>query len=225
MDTRYLTRLHSLLDQELLRCERRDWAHQEFEHLENTRWAPSKREILGYRRLITGDNPEPHYVQCVRQLFEFRAQEAERCDLPVFRIFTDDVLSELASFSMVENLPSLDSSLALLAEPYRRRVKDMILSAKRTSLLDCPPPVDDYLDKEPPYDSKCFRKLQLARDRIAVKLKIDPSVIAGNKTLKRVAALSSDQRRSYLVAREFTGMRAWQWDLVTGSLINEGTSE
>ncbi len=225
MDTRYLIRLYSLLDQELLRRERRDWARQEFEHLEDIRCAPSKRETLGYRRLITGDNPDPRYMQCLRLLFEFRKREAERCDLPVFRIFTDAVLSALAYVSLVKNSTTLDSSILLVAEPYRREVKDIIFSAIRTPLIECPQPVDESLNQDPPYDNRFFRGLQLSRDRAAEKLKIEPSVIAGNKILKRIASLSIDQRRNCSIARELTAIRDWQWDLLMGGDNPEDVSD
>ncbi|MBN1880453.1 HRDC domain-containing protein [bacterium] len=216
-DTRFLLPLKDMLYNELLQNQRWDWACQEFTHLETTRWQPSKKERLGFWRFIRHENGDPNYLQAVYQLFAFRERMAERCDLPVFRIFKDEKLTELAGYAAKRTEPP-KSILKDISPAYRKEIIDIVLSAVRIPVGDLPEYPAEFRETEPDYNVNLFRQLQISRDRAATRHRIAPSVIAGNKLLKKMAALNLDQIKDFKLLKHYLDIRVWQWTLVLDNL-------
>ena len=216
-DTRYLLPLAEILRDELERMNRMEWARQEFKHLETIRWQPSKRELLGFRRLISDRNPDPLYVECTKTLFEVREQQAERNNLPVFRIFSDAVLTETAK--CIAGKKRIDDSILAKIEPgYRSVVRSVIGDLLQGRMQRVTVPFHFYESRDVPVDPVLYRKLQMARNKAASDYRVDPAVIAGNKVLKKVADQPSVDLKDYEAVTRISEMRRWQWELVTRAL-------
>lgn len=130
-DVLYLTRLRDALERLLKKLSRLEWAHEEFERLENVRHTHRDREsaflsIKGNRDL------DGRGLAVLRSLFQYREFEARRLDRPPFKVLPDSALVHLASdphanLSTVKGLgrsgrPSANGGLkAAIAEGLRSR--------------------------------------------------------------------------------------------------------
>jgi ribonuclease D len=213
-DTRYLIALKNMLHARLEQANRLKWAEQEFAHLETVRWQPGKREMLSYWRFFDNKNANPQYRECLRLVWNLREKEAEKHDTPVFKIFPDSVLTSLTGVFSSHSTGDVTSYLSRIPGGIRQKIQRLIRQAQDTPNQRCPAYPADLFAPGPAYDSALYKKLCAQRDLAASREKIDPGIIAGNKTLKKMAQLPEEMMKNYRFIRKQTGLRSWQWSLL-----------
>ncbi len=96
MDTHYLLRLRDVLEIELRRKGRIEWAREEFDTSAAAERSEKEFDPEGFRR-IKGNRGLPLRDQAVlRALYRFRDKAARRLDVPPFKLLNDPVLLDLA---------------------------------------------------------------------------------------------------------------------------------
>jgi ribonuclease D len=215
IDTRYLIRLKTILEERLRITGRMEWAREEFEHLESLRWQPGKRETKGFWKFVSKNNHHPQFLECLRLLWNMRESEAERHDRPVFQIFPDHILSALAEFSKnTQDQPRLEALLKYVPESIRGDITQITKTVKNTSVDQCPVIPDDYFAGNPTYNKSLYMALKICRDQAAAHQEMDPGIIAGNKSLKKIATMPEKSLENYTKVRQAIGLRRWQWALL-----------
>lgn len=224
-DTRYLIELKKILYGDLMKTERFAWAKQEFEYLETIRWQPSKKESLSYWRLFDKKKLSPQYRECLRLVWDYREALARERDKPVFKIFHDSVFMELPYFFSHPPVKNVTSYLKrIIPAAYRETIAELIVQAQKTPDEKCPEYPSALFKPAPPYDKELFEKLVKQREWSATQKKIDPGIIAGNNTLKKLARLPENDLNTYETVRQHFGIRPWQWSLLTASDQTAGKS-
>ncbi|MGB3974947.1 MAG: ribonuclease D [bacterium] len=215
-DTHYLIQLKKILIDKLIITDRLTWAEQEFKYLETIRWQPSKKEALSYWRLFDKKNKSPQYRECLRLVWTFREKIAQEQDKPVFKIFHDDVFSELSWLFTNPSVKNQKTYLKrIVPSAFRDAVADCIYQAQKTPDDKCPEYPSSLFEPAPPYDKELFKKLGKRREWSASQKNIDPGIIVGNSTLKKMARLAEDDLKNYQIVKQHTGLRPWQWSLLT----------
>ena len=224
-DTHYLIELKKILYGDLMKTERFAWAKQEFEYLETIRWQPSKKESLSYWRLFDKKKLSPQYRECLRLVWDYREALARERDKPVFKIFHDSVFMELPYFFSHPPVKNVTSYLKrIIPAAYRETIAELIVQAQKTPDEKCPEYPSALFKPAPPYDKELFEKLVKQREWSATQKKIDPGIIAGNNTLKKLARLPENDLNTYETVRQHFGIRPWQWSLLTASDQTAGKS-
>ncbi len=93
-DVRYLLPLYDVLQARLARLNRLAWLDEETQ-----RWLHEVRDARDrprWRRVSGLGNLSPRCLAIVRELWHWRREEAERCDIPPRRVLRDDLIVELA---------------------------------------------------------------------------------------------------------------------------------
>jgi len=209
-DTRHLLELAGVLQERLGESGRTSWAEEEFRRVERVRWETQRDEADVWLR-VKGLRSLPASRRGVlRAVARLRESTARRRDVPPFRVMRDEVLLELARISprgrrQLEQLRGLgrgwrsgEAAGELLA------VIEQALELKPADWPEVPPPAP----RRPlsPGQEKLLRQLKTARDEIAERLGLEPSVVASRGVLERVVGALLEQRP----IEEIEELRQWQ---------------
>jgi ribonuclease D len=213
LDTRHLEALAGLLSRKLGELGRLAWAAEEFRRLEAVRWTAQAREE-GFRRVKGAARLERRALAVLRELHELRERWAQEHDRPPFRIARDELLVELArraprgpeELSAIAGLPRSWSRAA-----ERDRVLEAVARGRGLAEERLPPrAAPRAAPRRPPASEERLRRLARARDLLAVRLDLDPAVLAPRTLLE----LSLDSLEAGRDPGEIPEMRAWQLDLL-----------
>ena len=140
-DVAYLIPLASRLRQLLSQAGRQEWVMEEFVRLESVAQSASAVPEPDFLRVKGSDRLDSGQLAILKQLFELREAEAERIDLPPYRVMGNDALIQLSRepFTPLEDLPGL-------APPAMRRlgprIRTAIQQAMRGPAWNVPPGQD-----------------------------------------------------------------------------------
>ncbi len=182
-DVRYLLPLGEIIENRLREMGRWEWYLQSRDLMVNNAREPRERDTENAWRISGSSKLSPREAAVLRALWHWRETEASAWDRPTFHVISNDRLLEAARDAVegkqvkVHRMPSARWS----------RMQDAIRTA-----LDLPEsewPVFERVHKPRPTGSACrrFEQLREKRDQVAVKLSIDPALIASRTTLMSVA--------------------------------------
>jgi ribonuclease D len=211
-DTRHLAALAERLAARLAALGRTAWAEEEFRRLEGVRWSEAP-DPEPWRRIKGASALDPRGLAVLRQVAAVREEAARAADLPLFRVLRDETAVELArrrpggrqELQEVPGIPrpflSQDRARALLGAIAHAAAlpEDALPEVRRGERVRVSPAFEQGV-----------QRLREARDRVAVALDLDPSLVASRGTLEAVAA------------RELAGepvesapeLRAWQAEVL-----------
>jgi ribonuclease D len=213
-DTCYLLELSHLLEEKLREAGRWAWAREEFESLcivePLARSQPDVWDIKGAGGLRDRERA------VLRELISWRQQEAQRRDIPPFKVLRNEVLVELARQS-----PSSRHELLKIKGMNKRMVEwagDSILEAIERGRKAQPPRPEVHNPSPPrrPGTSRRFSALKEIRDKKASELGINPGFLCPNHTLRVIAGLWPEQLDKEL-PRLLVG---WRLELLRGPFMD-----
>ncbi len=207
-DVRYLLPLAESLKSELDKKNRLGWVYEECRHLSKVRPIRSNSQPL-YLNFKGAGKLDSRSLAVLEALLGFRRRVARRKDKPLFKIFSNRSLFELAS-KKPQNLKQLEEAGALSARQinmYGRGLLTVMQDALKLSA-----------DELPVYPRKKMRRVPLAvagrvkalrkwRDEQVQKLAIDPALIC-SKALISTLAVRRPLKLSELTA--IKEMKNWQ---------------
>jgi ribonuclease D len=207
-DARYLLPLAKNLKAELDEKNRLGWVHEECAYLSKVRPAAANNQPL-YLNFKGAGKLDSRSLAVLEALLHFRREVARRKDKPLFRIFGNPSLLELAGKKPL-NLKQLDRTGALSPRQismYGREMLKVIQGAMKLATEKLPV----YPRKKTPRVSLAvagrIKALRHWRDKQAQKLAIDPALIC-TKALMSTIAVQRPLKVSELAA--IKEMRIWQ---------------
>lgn len=207
-DTRHLLDLRDELKAQLEKLGRWEWAREEFDRLEGTRWEEDDDsqaffKIKGARDLTRRE------LALLRELVPWRDSVARDLDRATFRVMGNEVLLDI-----VRTAPATVKQLALLKGMPRGildRGATAILSAVKRGLevaeenLPRFPRVPKW-EREDDFDAR-VAKLKAVRDAAATRLVLDPGVLCSRERLEAVARRKPQKLNDL---EDIPGLRRWQ---------------
>jgi ribonuclease D len=207
-DARYLLPLAKSLKAELDEKDRLGWVYEECEHLSKVRPITVNDQPL-YMNFKGAGKLDSRSLAVLEALLGFRRAVARRKDKPLFKIFGNRSLLELAGKKPL-NLKQLETTGALSSRQismYGREVLTAIESAMKLPAEELPV----YPRKKAPRISLAVaervKALRNWRDKQVQKLAIDPALIC-NKALMSSIAAQRPLKLSELAA--IKEMKNWQ---------------
>jgi ribonuclease D len=182
-DTHRLTALRDLLDVDLDRLQRRVWFDQLCERAVRASEVDKEIDPDQLWRIPGSGHLRERAAAIFRELWKWREEEAQRADKPTFHILHSDMLVDAAiRFDAGQHV-----EFRHLRGPRERK---FVEAAKRG--MEAPPSTWPKFERKPrlrPTKPQLARldELKLHRDKIAVDLKLDPSLIAPKATLEGLA--------------------------------------
>jgi ribonuclease D len=207
-DTRYLLDLRDQLKDRLDKLGRSEWAKEEFERLEGTKWddedsSQAFLKIKGARDLTRRE------LALLRELVPWRDSVAKEVDRATFRVMGNEVLLEIARTApkTVKDL----SQLKGMPRGILDRGATAILSAVQRGLEIAEEHLPRFprapkWEREDDFDSRVAR-LKNVRDAAATRLSLDPGVLCSRERLEAIARKKPTKTSDL---EDVPGLRKWQ---------------
>ena len=205
-----VSHLISLADRQrrmLQNAGRLDWVQEEFARLEEVGRTASEPPGPDFLRVKGSERLEPHQLAVLKELFDLREMEAERADLPPYRVMGNDSLLFLAQqpLTPLAEVPGLSPQVA---RRLGARMKAGIEKAMRGPGLQRPP--RPRRPQPPPKEVHMrLQKLKQWRTDMGANLGLDPALLWPASSLDRLA----HNPNSWQLELESNGageIRAWQ---------------
>jgi len=218
-DTAHLFRLSGLLRDKLEDLGRLEWAAEEFASLETVQWSPPEDGGTAFLRVKGSSRLDPEGLAVLRELFLFRDTRAEKKDIPRFRVLRDQVLLDLVrarpstpeGLDQVQGLPRAFTGGSGLGRALLHAVRKGVGSEP----FQRPASVPSGRRRMEPDQEKRLKEFLGARDRIAEKLELEPTLLGSRKLLTSVL-MRKENGEDWTAAE---GLRRWQQSLLAPLLI------
>jgi ribonuclease D len=217
-DTRSLPALRDLLRDALEKRGRLSWVEEECELLTRVRWpeqAPPEVAAMGAKGIRT---LKPRALAVFREVYVWRDRVAEALDRALFRVMGTDVL-----FSLATRQPTTMAELGAIPgvgkETLERRGAEILAAVRRG--LEVPesslPRLERGLRYRPDaaFDSR-LERLKTTRTALALRLDLQPGVLAPNWLLETVARAAPANREELA---KIEGIRRWQVENLGDELL------
>jgi ribonuclease D len=207
-DTRYLLDLRDVLKAKLDKLGRSEWAREEFQRLEGTKWEEDDGSgaflrIKGARDLTRRE------LALLRELVPWRDSVAKELDRATFRVMGNEVLLEIArsaprtarELSTMKGMPRgvLERGAAAILAAITRG-----LEVAEENLPKFPRAAK--WDREEDFDDR-VAKLKAVRDASATRLSLDPGVLCSRERLESIARKRPEKVDDL---SDIPGLRKWQ---------------
>ena len=207
-DTKHLLDLRDELKSRLEKLGRWEWAREEFERLEGTRWEDDDTS-LSFLRIKGARDLTRRELAVLRELVPWRDSVAKDVDRATFRVMGNEVLLDIA-----RTAPRTVRDLSVLKGMPRGildRGAHAILAAVQRGLdvaeehLPRFPRAPKW-DREEDFDDRVSR-LKSVRDAAATRLNLDPGVLCSREKMEAIA-----RRKPSNVGdlEDVPGLRKWQ---------------
>lgn len=189
-DTMHLLQLRDALKDQLERKGRWAWAHEEFERLEGTRWAPEDPG-QAFLRLKGARDLTRRELAVLREVTQWRDATAHALDRSTFRVVANEVLLEIARLQPT-SAEALGTIKGMPRGMIERAAGDVLAAVARGLAVPDAQlprfPKSARWEKDPEFDDKVGR-LKAVRDAAAARLELDPGVLGSRERLESVARL------------------------------------
>ncbi len=217
-DTSLLIPLYTQLAAELSAKGRLSWVQEECEILCRVRMTERSDEPLSAR--FKGANRMPqHSLGLLEELLRFRNEEAEKRDLPPFKILGNETIRELA-----ERNPSTSGELSaisgLSAKLVERYGKGILQAVRRGRELP-PSAIPSFTRKRRPERSErqesTLKRLKEWRTKKSAELGMEPGIMVNNSLLEELAD-ASDEMLTEVSGMQ--GLKKWHLSAFGEELFN-----
>jgi ribonuclease D len=212
-DTRHLIALAEQMRGELVAVGRWEWALEEFARLESIRFSEKDQNGDAFRRLKGIGGLDRRSLAVARSLYDWRDELARAADRPPFKIFSNEVILELAK-AKPSGMDALTAVKALAPALQKRYGREMIRRV-RDALALPEESLPQRGDARPWMRDKALEsriaRLKTVRDKKAKELKIDPGVLAPRHVLTAIATTRN--------LDDVPAMRQWQKQLIGDELL------
>jgi ribonuclease D len=207
-DTRYLLDLRDELRSRLEKLGRLEWAREEFERLEGTKWE-DEDESQNFLRIKGARDLTRRELALLRELVPWRDGVARELDRATFRVMGNEVLLDIA-----RTAPKTAQQLALLKGMPRgilERGGAAILSAVTRGLEVAEEHLPKFprgakWEREEDFESN-VTKLKSVRDAAAIRLSLDPGVLCSRERLEAIVRRRPSKVKDL---EDVPGLRRWQ---------------
>lgn len=207
-DTRHLLQLRDLVAGELERLGRMEWAREEFDLLEGTRWA-AEDESQGFMRIKGARDLSRRELAVLGELANWRDSKAAELDRAVFRVMANEVLLDLARTAptRADQLMGIKGMPRSLAQRASQEILDAVARGMAVTDDNLPKyPKSLRWQKDPDFDRRATL-LKGARDGAAKRLQLDPGVLCSRERIEAVARRNPASVAELAEVRE---LRKWQ---------------
>jgi ribonuclease D len=212
MDTRHLIPLSIKVRQELTALGRWEWALEEFSRLETVRYRESDEERESWRKVRNIGALDRRSLAILRDLYSWRDALARAADRPPFKIIGNDAITEIArtKTAVPQELARVKGLSRYHWNRYGREIAAIVRLALEIPEADLPPRNEPKSWMRDRATENKIDRMKKVRDRVAIELKIEASVLAPRHVLTAIATGGS---------LDVPAMRDWQKRVIGDVLL------
>ena len=187
-DVLHLLQVRQALSARLEELSRLAWAKEEFARLENVRHTPPDRD-LAFLSIKGSRDLDGSGLAVLRSLFQFREQEANRLDRPLFKVIPDATLVKLSS-EPGSDLSTVKGLGRFGRPPASRRLKAAIDEGLRSPPVTRPKRTRSEETWSPAERDSVrvrSRSLKAWRNELGKDLRLNPGMLWPAASLERLA--------------------------------------
>ncbi len=187
-DVLHLSRARDVLVEKLDGLSRLEWVREECERLEEIRHTPANRE-MAFLSTRGSQQLDEKALAVLRRVYEFRDEEAQRLDRPLFKVFPDSALVQLASDPQAD-LSSVKGLGRYARPPASRGLRDAIgrgLASEPFKRPERERPANPLSPEERKEADARLRALKSWRSQLGEDLKLNPGLLWPAASLERLA--------------------------------------
>jgi ribonuclease D len=217
-DTRHLPALRDVLRDQLVSRGRLAWAQEEFALLAQVRWRTDGDEP-GFLRIKGARALRSRPLAVLREVFQWREDQAARADRAPFRILNNEPMIEIAK-AQPRDVAGLRAIRGVGADLAERRGRELLAAVQRG--LELPeselPRVERGVRRppDPAYEAR-LERLKVRRNELATTYDLAPGVLCPNGTLEAIARAEPP---SLDALRNIPEIRRWQVEEFGASLLD-----
>ncbi len=208
MDGMYLIPLARMLEKELEEKNRLSWVEEECLLLSKVRFSPSNHGPL-YLKVKGAHLLDPRSLAVLEALLEFRETQAQKSDLPPFKVLGNEPLLELATKKplLPEELEAEKALSRRHVDRYGTRLLQEIHRAMAIPDEDLPVYPREERPDLPSSLRERVKTLKAWRERRAEDLGIEPGILLNNALINGLALKNP---RSIEEMEEIPGLKKWR---------------
>jgi ribonuclease D len=217
-DTMHLLGLRDRMREELERAGRWEWAREEFQLLEGTRW-PDEDPSSAFLKLKGARDLTRRELAILRELVPWRDELARRADRATFRVLGNEQLLEIARTKprSRETLAAVKGMPRGLLEQRHPELLELVERGLAVPEHELPRfPRAPRWDRDPDFDAR-VSALKTVRDEEAKRLDLDPGVLCSRDRLEAVARKNPASREELEAIPE---LRRWQVELLGDRFVS-----
>jgi len=223
MDGQYLIPLARKLERELEEKDRLSWVEEECLFMTKVRFTPPSLAPL-YLKVKGASNLDPKSLAVLEVLLEIREAQAQKSDLPPFKVIRNEPLLELAIKKPL-SLEEMETGKALSRKEIDR-YGTLLLRGIHRALTVPEKDLPVYPQEARPDWSKAARNrikaLKNWRDRRAKELVMEPGILINNTLIN---ALALKNTRSLKEMEDIPGLKRWVKDHFGREILAVQTGE
>jgi ribonuclease D len=207
-DTMHLLALRDRLAEDLRRAGRWEWAREEFQLIEQTRWGADD-DATAFLRMKGARDLNRRELAVLRELVSWRNEVARRADRATFRVIGNEPLLELSRVkpSSREALGSVKGVPRGIVERSAAEILAAISRGVDVPEAELPRfPKAPRWERDPDFDAR-VSALRTVRDAAATRLDLDPGVLCSRDRLEAVARRNPASKEELMEVPE---LRRWQ---------------
>lgn len=207
-DTRYLLDLRDELKARLEKLGRWEWAREEFERLEGTKWEDDDSS-LSFLRIKGARDLTRRELALLRELVPWRDSVAKDVDRATFRVMGNEVLLDIARKAprSVKELSTLKGMPRGILDRGAHAILDAVQRGLDVGEEHLPRfPRSPKWEREDDFDAR-VSKLKSVRDAAAARLNLDPGVLCSRE---RLEAIARKKPSGVSDLEDVPGLRRWQ---------------
>ena len=223
MDGQYLIPLARELERELEEKDRLTWVEEECLFLTKVRFNPPSSAPL-YLKVKGAGHLDPRSLAVLEALLEFRETQAQKSDLPPFKVIRNEPLLELAIKKPL-SLEEMETGKALSRKEIDRYGTHLLRGIERALAIsekDLPLYPREARPDWPRDVHNRIKALKNWRDQRAKELKIEPGILMNNVLIN---ALALKNPRSLKEMEEIPGLKGWFKDHFGREILAVQTEE
>ena len=216
-DTMNLLELRDLMAKELATKGRLEWAREEFTRLEGTRW-PDENPGDAFLKVKGARDLSRRELAVLRELVPWREEVARSMDRATFRVIGNEQLLEIARVQprSRDDLSRIKGVSRGLLENRAREIIGAVERGLAVPEAELPKfPKAPRWDRDPQFDTR-VGALKAVRDAAAVRIDMDPRVLASRERLEAVARAKP---KSVDDLRAIPELRRWQIELMGADFV------
>lgn len=207
-DTRHLLDLRDELKVKLEKLGRWEWAREEFDRLEGTKWEEDDAS-LSFLRIKGARDLSRRELALLRELVPWRDSVAKEVDRATFRVMGNEVLLEIARTAprTVRELSTLKGMPRGILDRGAHAILEAVQRGLAVADEQLPKfPRSPRWEREDDFDAR-VTKLKSVRDAAATKLNLDPGVLCSRERLEAIARKKPTKVSDL---DDVPGLRRWQ---------------
>ncbi|MCP3944361.1 MAG: ribonuclease D [Desulfobacteraceae bacterium] len=216
-DVAYLIELHDRIKERLEKINRLSWAQEEFEAQASVKYESNHKFPL-FKKFKGAGKMDNRSLAVLENLLQVRMEQAEKKDLPLFKIMSSQSLLSLATLHprAIETMVSIKALSKKQADMYGHLCQEAIVAALALSPGQLPSYPKVRMPRKNPKVLERINLLKKMREKLSISIGMESGFLINNNLISAIAFANP---RTHAALENLENMRNWQREALGDEII------